>query len=813
MKDNDQAKQRIEELRAKIERHNRLYYIDDTQEIGDHEFDQLLQALIKLEDTYPEFFEPTSPTQRVGGAPIDGFTRVKHAVPMRSLGNAFNFKDLDLFRNRIIKEIGTLPFSYVVEPKVDGVSINLRYEKGNLVLATTRGDGEFGDDVTANIKTIKSIPLKLNNIISPPQVLEVRGEVYMLTKQFDSFNEELRQLGKDLFKNPRNACAGTLKQLNPKEVAKRPLDAVFYGIGEHQGISFESQMDMLEFFGKVGLRTSLNFSNSSFSDIGKYWQNVFNKDQGCVEVSSFLNVLTQISRFDIHRHEFPFEIDGAVIKINQRDYYNRIGGTGKYPNWAIAFKYPPEQAETILKSITPQVGRTGIITPVAELEPVELAGTTVKRATLHNESEILRKDIRIGDRVVIQKAGEIIPEVVRSLPRKNITSVYEFPTKCPKCEEPLESKESEKREKGKTRIIRTWFCTNIQCPAQLKTWLEHFSSRGALDIEGIGGTVADKLVESKLIKDPLDLYRLKIPELANLNLGSNKEPRIFGSKNASKVVAALEQSRIKPFSKWLFALGIPQIGSVTATNIAKHHNSFADLRKSQLLLGLIELSELNTKIKKVNPLGKENREAIAAEVTELLMRVDEINKRIAEIAPLLLNVSWIKQIDGTKIVDGNEVETKPKLKCMEHEYSKTQEAPNPKAILSLFKFLDCEHGAKLIQKLNNLDISSTNTSLGNALIGKKIVLTGTLKQITRSQAKDLIINQGGSVSGSISKNTDFLVAGENAGSKLDKAQALGVTILTEENLMVLIGDTPNANEITPTETKPSEIKPTQGELW
>ncbi|MDD3277053.1 MAG: NAD-dependent DNA ligase LigA, partial [Kiritimatiellales bacterium] len=396
-----EAKNEAAELRAEIERHNRLYYLDAAPEISDRDYDALLKRLETLEKQFPELAAPDSPTRRVGGEPLKEFKNVRHAVPMISLANTYNKEELLEFDLRVKKLLGETPYSYVLEPKIDGVAISLRYENGLLVRALTRGDGTTGDDVTANIRTIKSIPLRLAD--SPPAVLEVRGEIYMTRKGFAALNEERQEAGLEPFANPRNACAGSLKQLDPKIVAARPLDALFYGLGQCSAV-FETHEQMLSSLTQYGLRIT-----------PKYWP--------CAEIQE---VLTQLDALQNMRHSFPFEMDGGVIKVNQRNLYEQLGSTAKSPRWAVAYKYEPEQAETTLKEITIQIGRTGVLTPVAELEPVQLAGTVVKRATLHNEDEIKRKDIRVGDRVIVEKAGEIIPAVVRVVTEKRSGKEVEF---------------------------------------------------------------------------------------------------------------------------------------------------------------------------------------------------------------------------------------------------------------------------------------------------------------------------------------------------------------------------------------------------
>lgn len=758
-----ETKQRIDELRAEIERHNRLYYIDAAPQIADRDYDQLLESLEQLEKQFPEHASTTSPTQRVGGAPLEGFENVKHAVPMLSLKNADAKKPTELsnFVSDAFNDLGSENINFVMEPKIDGISISLRYEKGSLVQALTRGDGDWGDDVTANARTIRSIPLKLKGVA--PTVLEVRGEVYMSVSGFSKFNAERQENGLEVFANPRNACAGTMKLLNPTEVSKRPLDAIFYGTGELNGIDFSTHVTLLEKLSDFGLRTC-----------PKKWV--------CKTLDE---IRTHLDELDNMRDNFDFAIDGCVIKINQRRYYEQLGYRSKSPKWAIAYKYEPEQAKTRLLSITIQVGRTGVLTPVAELEPVLLAGTTVKRATLHNLDEIRRKGIKIGDHVVIEKAGEIIPAVVQVLveERTGNECTFEMPTQCPDCGTEVEQKEGEV-------AIR---CMNLQCPAQLKSWLEHFSSKGALDIEGIGGIVADKLIEEKLVTSPLDLFSVDTRTLSKLNLGTTSEPRIFGRKNATKVIRALENSKSKSFGKWLFALGIPKIGSVSALNIAQQHNSMLELMNSRILYEFVELFDLQSEMSFVNPQSTNNPCKTTEEREKRTQRVEEINTRMAEVAPNLSSINWISQVD--------DLSRKPTPICLRHQYTKTDSAPNPEAVRSLHRYVKSESGANTISRLNSLNITFETKEKGSRLSGKKFVITGTLIQLSRNDAKDLILSQGGSVSGSVSKNTDFLVAGDKAGSKLDMAKKLGVEILSEDQLISMASESTEAEKKSPpTET-------------
>ncbi|HEY5653607.1 MAG TPA: NAD-dependent DNA ligase LigA [Pontiella sp.] len=666
MTDTSQPKQRIEQLRTEIERHNHLYYIDASPEITDREYDYLLKELERLEIQFPEYQTFTSPTQRVGGAPLDHFDSVRHTVPMMSLSNTYSKEELVEFDRRIRKLIPEEDFSYMLEPKIDGVAISLRYENGELVRAVTRGDGSTGDDVTANIRTIKSIPLRLSDMI-PPSVLEVRGEIYMDTAGFSRLNEHRQESGKEPFANPRNACAGSLKLLDPREVCKRPLDAIFYAVGELEGIEFETHEQMLFSLRSYGLRVTPD-----------YWLRV-----------SISEVIEQLDVLKNMRHEFPFEMDGGVIKVNERRLYERLGYTAKSPRWAVAYKYEPEQAETILHAISIQVGRTGVLTPVAELNPVQLAGTTVKRATLHNEDEIRRKDIKVGDSVIIEKAGEIIPAVVKVITEKRTGTEIDFsmPTACPICGEEVEKREGEV-------ALR---CTNLQCPAQVKNWLTHFASRGAMDINGLGESLVEQLVDSGLVKNPAELYSLQKVEVLGLER--------MGEKSADNLIKGILESKTRPFEKVLFGLGIRHVGKGAASILA---NEF------------------------------KNIDALMDADTERLESIRDIGPIVGRSV-----IAYFQSPDTRMVIDQ--------------------------------------------LRTAGVNFEQTKTRESDELQGLTFVLTGSLETMTRDDAADKIKMRGGKVSGSISNKTSYLVAGESAGSKLTKAESLGVTILTEEQFISLLG--------------------------
>ncbi len=566
-----EAKKRIDFLRAEIDRHDRLYYVEARPVIGDRDYDLLYEELLRLERDYPEFYSETSPTQRVSGEPISGFAQVRHEPPMQSLDKTHSKSELSDFDAMVRREVDG--FTYSVEPKIDGVSMSLRYEGRQLVRAATRGNGQVGDDVTSNVKTIRAVPLHLPE--SAPEVLEVRGEVYMTRDGFVQLNRREEEAGREPFANPRNAAAGSLKQLNPKEAASRPLDIVIYNAGGVGCEGFKTHAEMIAAFRSWG------FPVSPWSRTCATMEEVF----------------AAIDELETRRHTFRFEIDGAVVKLNERNLYATLGATAHGPRWARAYKYAPERAETVLESITVQVGRTGVLTPVAELRPVELAGSTIARATLHNADQIARQDIRIGDHVWLVKAGDVIPAIESTIPEKRTgeEKVFEMPSACPVCGGKVERLAEEV-------ALR---CVNPACPAQLRRRVEHFASRNALDIRALGETAVDALVEQGWIADPLDLFTLTKERLATLEIAGRR----FG-KNAESVVDALGAARALPLARWLFATGIPGIGETVAADIAAAHGRLADLADSPVLKNVIENDALKGKARKILPIKVEAAKAV-----------------------------------------------------------------------------------------------------------------------------------------------------------------------------------------------------------
>ncbi len=654
-------------LVREIERHNRLYYIDAAPAVSDGEFDALMRRLQELEKDYPSLATPDSPTRRVGGAPLPGFTSVRHAVPMLSIDNTYNEAELRQFDGRVRKGLDREVPEYVVELKLDGVSISLRYEEGVLVRAATRGDGVTGDDVTQNIKTIRSLPLRLENA---PRVLEARGEVFMTFAELERLNAQRDRDGLEPYRNPRNTTAGTLKLLDSREVAKRRLELVLYDVVECGGGLPASHTKTLELLGSLGLPVSP-------------------LAERCSDIERVISVCGQ---WRTDRHALGYATDGMVIKVDSRHQREQLGATSKAPRWVIAFKFPAEVARTRLREITVQVGKSGALTPVAELEPVLLAGTVVKRATLHNFEDLALKDLRAGDLVEVQKAGEIIPQVLRHVPEERPAGAESVvpPSHCPECGSVV-------RRDPDTVAIR---CVNMACPAQVKGRLEHFSSRKAMDIEGLGESLVAQLVDTGMVKTAGDLYRLERASVAAL-------PRM-GEKSAENLINGIAESRTRPLGRLLFALGIRHVGARTAETLARHFGSMEKL--------LAANAEELTKIEDVGPV-------VAASIREFF--------DVAANRMLILDL----QTAGVSMESG---------------------------------------------------VITPQPGGAGPLDGLSFVVTGTLLQGSRDEVHARIERLGGRTTGSVSKKTDYLLAGAEAGSKLDKARALGVKVLSEEEFEMLV---------------------------
>lgn len=660
----EKAKQRVTQLRGKLNEANEAYYHGIKPIISDREFDQLLEELLEIELEF-DLQTPDSPTVRIGGRPTKVFPNVTHPVPMLSLSNTYNMDELRDFDKRVKNILEHNRYTYNVELKYDGMALRLRYENGMLVLGATRGDGLTGDDITANVKTIRDIPLKLKG--EHPDVVEVRGEAYMELRAFDELNRLRADNGEMVFANPRNATAGTLKMQDPGIVAQRPIRFFAYDLLFEQNDEGHTQSGKLELLKSYGLP-------------------VCSTHRKCDTIDE---VCELIENWSGKRHSYPFETDGAVIKVNEEKYRDILGQTAKAPRWAIAYKFEAEQAVTVIRDITLQVGRLGTITPVAELEPVQLAGTTVKRASLHNEDEIRRKDIRKGDSVMIEKAGEIIPQVIKVINPEvdGRGEPFVFPGECPACSQVLVRAEGE----------AAWRCINPKCPPQVRIRIQHFASRDALDIEGLGEAVVDQLVSEGLIETYADLYELKKEDLVPLER--------MGEKSAENLMEALVKSREKPFERVLYALGIRYVGSKVAKDLAKAFKTI---------------------------------DAIEQAGEEELSAVDSIGPRIAQ---------------------------------------------------SVVQFFELQTNRELINRLKSCGLQfniQEDESASDKLEGFTFVITGTLPTLKRNEAKALIEQNGGKVTGSVSKKTDYLLAGEEAGSKLEKAQKLNIPVLSEEKLFEMI---------------------------
>ncbi|MFD2629537.1 NAD-dependent DNA ligase LigA [Oceanobacillus kapialis] len=664
--DQQQAQKEIEALREILNQYGYEYYVLDKPSVPDAEYDQKLQELRKLEEEFPELVTPDSPTQRVGGEPLEAFQKVEHKVPMLSLGNAFNEQDLRDFARRAAQ--GTdQPVSFVCELKIDGLAISLTYEDGKFTRGSTRGDGTIGEDITSNLRTIRSIPLT----IKEKETLEVRGEAFMPHKSFLALNEAREEREEEPFANPRNAAAGSLRQLDPKIAAERNLDIFLYGVGEWNNSNLTSHSDRLDALKKLGFKTNPE------------WK----------KCDTIEEVLEYVEYWTNERPNLSYEIDGIVVKVDNLDQQEELGYTAKSPRWAIAYKFPAEEAVTNLTDIELSVGRTGVVTPTAILDAVKVAGTTVKRASLHNEDLIREQDIRIGDTVVIKKAGDIIPKVVRAITEQRTGEEVEFhmPTECPACGSELVRLEEEV-------ALR---CINPSCPAQLKEGLIHFVSRNAMNIDGLGEKVIIQLFQENLVHTIADIYRLKREELLELER--------MGEKSVDNLLRAIEVSKDNSLEKLLFGLGIRFVGSKAAKTLATEFDTMEKLQQASY---------------------------------ENLVAIDEIGDKMADsIVQYFQEEKVINLIDELRELGIN----------MEYKGPKRPEADED----SIFA-------------------------------GKTVVLTGKMEKLTRTEAKEMIEARGGSVTGSVSKKTDILIAGEDAGSKYDKAQKLGITIWDEEQLQAAL---------------------------
>lgn len=654
--------EKIEELRRQIRHHDRRYYTDAQPEITDYEYDQLIRGLERLEKSHPQFITPDSPTQRVGGKPQAEFATVEHRIPMLSIDNVYTDEELKEFTKRLDRLLGGEKVTFVTELKIDGVAVTLMYEKGFFVWGATRGDGYRGDDITANLKTIRNVPLKLESPGEGIASLEVRGEVLLGYKDFQALNSEREDSGEPQFANPRNATAGSLKLLDPRVTAKRRLRFIAHSIGYYEGVAIDNQMDCLNTFKKLGLPVSPH--NRPCKDLE--------------EVHRYCEV------WRTGKTDLPFEADGIVIKVNSFRQWKKLGATSKAPRWVVAYKYPPEQAVTRLKKVALQVGKTGVVTPVAYLEPVHLAGTTVSRATLHNFEEMERKDIRVNDFVVVQKAGEIIPQVVKVVTEKRTGKEHVFkpPKICPECG-------GEVSRKGEEVYLR---CHNPLCPAQAKRRIQYFASRKAMDIEGLGPAIIDQLVDKGLLRDYADIYHLKLSDFTGLER--------MAEKSSQNLIDAIEKSKTRDLNRLVCALGIQNVGTHSSEVLVERFGSIDELARAGV----------------------------------------EVLEEIQEVGPVMA--------------------------------------------AGIVKFFSDRRTVSIIKKLKDAGVNTRRLgkkkrAAESKIAGMTIVVTGTLEKYSRNQVEDLIKVMGGRVSTSVSKKTDFVLAGESPGSKLDDARKLGVKVLDE----------------------------------
>ena len=740
----ESAAPRIATLTAEIRRHDELYRNRARPEIGDFEYDALKRELEELERQFPALMVPDSPTQRVGDDRAEGFVRTKHRLAMTTLDNTYDEGELRDFHTRLAKLFSRDDLVYSVEPKIDGASISVTYENGKLVRAVTRGDGEEGDDVTANVKTIAHLPHTLRapaDLTTPPvpALVEIRGEIFLRFSEFARINQTQEEAGLEPYANPRNLAAGTLKLLDAAEVRARGLEIVLYGFGalEPQGL-LASQSDGHAALAHWGLPT-LEHRRT---------------------VRGIEAVVAAIRELDAHRSTLPYATDGAVVKLDDFALQQQAGFRGEgqsarklSPRWACAYKFAPERAETRLKAITIQVGRTGVLTPVAELEPVQLAGTTVARATLHNRDEIARKDIRVGDTVYVEKAGEIIPVViaVNLARRPPECSAYVFPETCPVCATATVHVVGEV-------AIR---CPNPDCAAQLVGRLDYVAGRGVLDLEGLGGVVAEKLVTTGAVREMFELFALEAEPLGAMNLGTTEAPRILGVKNATKIVDAIARARGFDLGRWLLALQIRDVGGATAQDIAAAHGTLEAVAHSEILPRLARLADVVEAMSEVSPRSRLNP---PKDETERQARAE----RYAALAGEKAELEAIR-------------ERTPGAEKIGAEVARHTVA-----------FFRSARGQRALRRLHELGITPVAARLATAPVvgvfsGQTFVLTGTLPTLTREAAAAKIEAAGGKVSGSVSKKTSYVVAGEEAGSKLEKAQALGVAVIDEAEFLRLLG--------------------------
>jgi len=664
--------ERIEKIRQAIRHHNYRYYILNDPEVTDAEYDRLMRELEELERAHPELIAPDSPTQRVGAEPLDEFETAAHTIPMLSLSNALNQDEMRDFDKRVKRFLNTAQdIEYVAELKFDGVAVELVFESRNLLIGSTRGDGFVGENITQNLRTIRAIPLILHrgDDLPPPERLEVRGEVIMHNTNFKKLNAEREKNGEPAFANPRNAAAGSLRQLDPRITATRPLDIFFYGIGEVRGVTFTSHWEILHSLHRWGLKTNPH-------------------RRLCHHIEEAIDFYQEMEE---KRDTFPYEIDGVVLKVNHLGLQERLGTIARSPRWALACKFKPRQESTRVMDIVLQVGRTGALTPVAILEPVSLSGVTISRATLHNEDELRRKDIRVGDTVIVERAGDVIPEVVKVIAskRNGTQKEFHFPDRCPVCGAKVIRLEGE-------AVHR---CIGLTCSAKLKELIKHFASKRAMDIDGLGDKIVAQLVEKGLVKDPAELYSLRLEQLAAMER--------MAEKSGQNIIDAINQSKERGLARLIYALGIRHVGEHLAQVLAEHYSS-------------------------IEKLGKANEEE--------LMNIPEIGPQVAASI-----VSFFKEKNNLRVIE--------RLRAA---------------------------GVKMEEEI------SRKVTASGRITGKTFVFTGGLQHFARDEAERLVESLGGRASSSVSEKTDFVVVGENPGSKLDKAKELGVKIISEEEFRKLV---------------------------
>jgi DNA ligase (NAD+) len=751
--------ERIERLRQELRRHDHLYYVQAKPEITDPEYDKLMRELQLMEQEHPDLVTADSPTQRVGGRPIEGFRTVRHSFPMLSIDNTYSADEVKEFDARVRKLLGETVFHYTVDPKVDGVAMSIRYEKGVLALGVTRGDGRQGDDVTENVKTIRTVPLRLEGK-DVPDVVEARGEVYWPRKAFNEFNQRQIEAGEEAFANPRNGAAGTLKQLDSREVAKRKLAFVAHSIGEISRMPAQRASEVMAAFAKWGIAI-----------------NPHAKVCGGLE-----EVLAAIDGWRTKRAEAEYETDGMVVKVDELPLREQLGQTRKYPRWCIAYKYQAEQAATVLRVVSFQVGRLGTITPVAHFDPVQLAGTTVTNATLHNFDQVKRLAVHEGDTVVVEKAGEIIPQVVQVVLDKRLhgSKPIEPPPDCPSCHKPVVRDDA-----GEGVYLR---CTNPECPAQIRERLAFFAGRNQMDIENLGPAVIDALVGKDLVRHFADLYKLMKEDLIGLELGRHTREdgrdiiQTVQEKAAGNLLSAIEESKSRGLERVLAGLGIRHVGGTTAGDLVKTFRSIDDLlaaAQAEIRLAL-------------------TRPSVIAQRLHKALQAEEARSKLKGLSgDSLLNAVRALKVKGmdkqkaeavvAKLSTGGEL-----CKASAEDLTGVMKEDEPSVIAeSLHSFLRSEAGQDVIHRLRDVGVKMSQDAPAatgeQPLAGKTVVVTGTLEGFSRQEAEEAIKAAGGRAGSSVSKNTSFVVAGAEAGSKLDKARELGVETIDEAEFRKRLG--------------------------